>query len=165
VTATYTALATTTLGSNTASVTFSSISGSYTDLVLVINGQLSTVGSPIMRVNSDSGTNYSCTQIYGDGSSAVSGRVSNFSSAVISFLNANCAINEDFAIIVNLQNYSNSTTYKTFLSRVSKATQQAEANVTMWRNTNAITSVQVLVSSSGVYKSGSTFTLYGIAAA
>ena len=36
---TYTPIATTTLGSAQADVTFSSISGSYTDLVLIIGGK------------------------------------------------------------------------------------------------------------------------------
>ena len=44
---TYVALATQTLGSATATVTFSSISGAYTDLVLVYNGQYASINGQI----------------------------------------------------------------------------------------------------------------------
>ena len=163
--ATYEPISTTTLSSAQSSITFSSISGSYTDLVLVINGQLTTADVPIMRVNSDTATNYSVTQLYGNGTSAASGRQANFGSAVICCLNTNCSANEQFTILVNLQNYSNATTYKTFLSRFAQASLQTEATVSMWRNTNAITAIQILLYAGNTYKSGSTFTLYGIKAA
>lgn len=162
--ATYTPIATTTLGSNQSSVTFNSISG-YTDLRLIIAAQLSTAGSPIVRLNGDSGTNYSTTQMMGNGSSASSTRLSNFSSCVVSGINASYAINTDFNILVDFMNYANSSTYKTVLSRANKPDMQVEATVSLWRNTAAVTSIEATVSSSGVWKSGSTFTLYGILSA
>ena len=67
---TYTPLARTTLSSAAASVTFSNISGSYTDLVLVVS-TISVNGTAYMTVNSDTGTNYSRTFMYGTGSSVV----------------------------------------------------------------------------------------------
>jgi hypothetical protein len=54
----YTALANVTLGSSAASVTFSSISQSYRDLVLVITATTSAVDNAFIRFNSDSGSNY-----------------------------------------------------------------------------------------------------------
>jgi hypothetical protein len=61
-TATYEKIATTTLGSTTATVTFSSISGAYTDLVLVERLVKSITGGSLqVRFNSDTGTNYSAT--------------------------------------------------------------------------------------------------------
>ena len=65
--------------------------------------------------------------------------------------------------IINVQNYSNSTTYKTTLSRHS--TQFAGAFVGTWRNTAAITSITIINLGAGGFASGSTFTLYGITAA
>jgi hypothetical protein len=50
---TYTPLATQTLGSAAASVTFSSISGAYTDLVLVLNIKSTSSNYPTMILNSD----------------------------------------------------------------------------------------------------------------
>ena len=59
---TYTPITSTTLGSNTASVTFSSISSAYTDLVLVVAGALDGANwVPTLQFNSDTGTNYSTT--------------------------------------------------------------------------------------------------------
>jgi hypothetical protein len=47
---TYEAIATQTLGSDAASVTFSSISGAYTDLIMVVNAITSTA-SEYMSIN------------------------------------------------------------------------------------------------------------------
>ena len=71
---TYTPITSNTLTSATASVTFSSISGTYTDLVLVVSAQSASTNVDLaMRFNSDSGTNYSNTRLYGTGSAAGSG--------------------------------------------------------------------------------------------
>jgi hypothetical protein len=59
---TYEPIATATLGTATASVTFSTISGSYTDLVLVIQrryGYSNKWYATSIRFNSDTGSNYS----------------------------------------------------------------------------------------------------------
>jgi hypothetical protein len=77
---TYVALDTQTLGSAAASVTFSSIPQTYTDLVLVINGySINDVDWRFRMGNGsiDSGSNYSGTYMYGDGSGASSYRESN----------------------------------------------------------------------------------------
>lgn len=159
---TYVALATETLTSAQASVTFSSISGAYTDLVLISNSK-ATTGTPTIRLqfNSDTGSNYSTTLIYGDGSSAGGVRVTNEAST-----NSGGLANEFGNTIFNLNNYSNSTTYKTVLTRYNfiGSYSEAGAKVSLWRNTAAITSILVFPSSS-TFPSGSTFTLYGIAAA
>jgi len=72
---TYEPIATTTLGSATASVTFSSL-GSYTDIVLVCSVQSASSGDARIniRFNGDTASNYSGTFMYGDGSAAGSGR-------------------------------------------------------------------------------------------
>jgi hypothetical protein len=64
-----------------------------------------------------------------------------------------------------IQNYSNSTTYKTAITR-GNASTAAQAVVNLWRNTAAITSLSIGIGAgSNAYVAGSTFTLYGIAAA
>jgi hypothetical protein len=62
--ATYTPLATNTLGSATSSVTFNSLSG-YTDLVLVFKTKLTTSAAIKVQYNADTGNNYSYTRLYG----------------------------------------------------------------------------------------------------
>jgi hypothetical protein len=71
---TYEPIATTTLGTAAASITFSSIPATYTDLRLVVVAKAVSASTLDVRFNNDSGTNYSKTEISGDGSSAVSFR-------------------------------------------------------------------------------------------
>lgn len=159
--ATYTQIATTTLGSAQSSVTFSSISGAYTDLVLVTSAKSATSDRELtIRFNSDSGSNYSNTYIYGDGSSAVSGRSSN--STTIDF--ARTDQNNFWAGLLHIQNYSNTTTNKTTLSRGNSGSY-VFGWVGLWRSTAAITSLTIGVGGGQNFASGSEFSLYGIAAA
>ena len=160
-TATYEKIATTTLGSAQASVTFSSISGAYTDLVLIINGTMSTSENSLgMRFNGDTGTNYSTTALYGTGSSAASLA---FTAGVEMYVGRSSSANNSTSII-QIQNYSNTTTYKTVLSRGdSPAIVMAQVN--LWRNTAAVTTILVKgFNDFANFSSGSTFTLYGIKA-
>ena len=160
---TYTPIATTTLGSATNSVSFSSIAGTYTDLVLIINSSLSTGGgNPRLQLNSDGGSNYSQTWLSGSGSSATSGRFSNFTH--VYFGGGSGTANTQGNTIIHFQNYSNTSTYKTFLIRYNDTTEAVYENVAMYRSTSAISSIQI-TTQAGNFNSGSTFTLYGIAAA
>jgi hypothetical protein len=78
-TSTEVAIATTTLGSSAASITFNSISSAYTDLRLVLNAQTvyAGVSGVEFQFNSDTGTNYSYTRLRGNGTSASSSAASN----------------------------------------------------------------------------------------
>ena len=161
---TYTPIATTTLGSDTASYTFSSISGSYTDLILVssVSSTHSITTSLVLQFNGDTATNYSNTRLLGDGSSATSDRDSNVVSPRIALIgNSSSEFNP---VITHLNNYSNATTYKTIVSRGNYASGFVTAYSGLWRSTSAITSVKVFTLA-GSLRTGSTFTLYGIAAA
>ena len=162
-TATYEKIAATTLGSSSATVDFTSISGSYTDLILIINCTTATGGDDLwIRVNSDTGTNYSLTQMLGNGTSASSSRRTNFSRFMAD--NAYPSTTQGFNQIVHFMNYSNTTTYKTFLSRANRADQYVGSTVGLWRSTSAITSINLLLAGALSFASGSTFTLYGIKA-
>jgi len=156
---TYVALDTQTLTSTAASVTFSTISGSYTDLVLVINAASSSAASCRLRFNGDTATNYSDTRLYGNGTSATSDRLTSRDHINCGdFSTTTIASNQ----IISIQNYSNATTYKTVLTRSNIPASYVFANVSMWRSTSAITSI-VVFPSAGNLVAGSTFTLYGIA--
>ena len=162
---TYEKIATTTLGSATATVTFSSISGSYTDLVLIGNlGGSVANNSCKIQFNSDTGTNYSLTEIQGNGTTASSRRISNNAYAYFSYDTAPSTAIE-FVGIFQINNYSNTTTYKTYLSRANGAHAAASpgtsATVGLWRNTSAINRLDITMSSGNLI-TGSTFTIYGI---
>jgi len=157
---TYEPIATNTLGSAAASVTFSTISGSYTDLVLVFAGSITSGFDAInMQFNGDTGTTYSRTILVGNGTTASSSRDSTASSIQIGIMGT-----DQSNTIWNVMNYANITTYKTVLSRGNSASNSVRANVGLWRNTAAITSI-ILTAASSTFISGSTFTLYGIKAA
>jgi hypothetical protein len=162
---TYVALQTQTLTSATDSVTFSSIPQTYTDLVLVINSlaNSSTISSVIQVGNGsiDTGSNYSTTILYGDGTTVASTRIQG-TLANLNFY-AEASTTSPNTIIVNLQNYSNTTTRKTFLSRGSGAINGVSAIVGVWNSTSAINAIKVSRSAANNYAAGSTFTLYGIA--
>ena len=159
---TYEPIATQTVaGSSTASVSFTGISGSYTDIVFVceIDGDDGDASTRI-RFNSDTGSNYSQTDIRGNGSSGTSTRTS--SAAQIS-LGVGTTTNQT-NVIGSINNYSNATAYKTVLLRFNNSADFTGARVGSWRNTNAITGIEFFVSA-GNWVAGSTFTLYGIASA
>lgn len=156
---TYEPIATTTLVSNATFVDFTNIPATFTDLVLVANGSTSTATNNILfQFNSDTGSNYSRTRVLGDGSSASSERQSNATSMAIGDWGTDRCM-----FIANVQNYSNTTTNKTVLSR-SSTEGFVSAYVGLWRNTGAITSIRFFKASADL-TSGSTFTLYGIKAA
>lgn len=162
-TGTYTLINSTTLTTATASVSFSSIPGTYTDLVLVANYGITTdYYAPRIRFNSDTGSNYSDTIISGNGSTASSERHTNATSIVISSTGVLSNTLNNITIM-NLNDYSNTTTYKTLTGRNSAAANEASSGVGLWRNTNAINSITIFLGSGNLY-SGSTFKLYGIEA-
>jgi len=162
--ATYTPIATTTLGSSASSITFSSIPQTYTDLVLITEGIGASGGSydvdMIVRLNSDTGSNYSFTYFYGNGSSTVSSRSSNSTNAIVGGVNDSGRSMS----ICHFNNYSNTNTYKTFIARINRPTIVA-AFVNLWRSTSAISTIYLYPDSSKSFAAGFTFTLYGIAAA
>ena len=167
--ATYEPIATNTLSSAQSSVTFSSISGSYTDLVLIITAQRATTSenpSLTLRFNSDTATNYSITNMRGDGTNAVSARQSSQNMMNFSFFTMASAANTFSTYILNIMNYANTTTFKTVIGRSGDAGTGTQATVGLWRSTSAITSITITNDGSPTnFSSGSTFTLYGIQAA
>jgi len=156
--ATYDRIATTTLGSATNSHTFTSISGTYTDLVLVVAGTSASPTDCLLRFNSDTASNYSWTRILGNGTAASSARNSNTSNQVGTLYTT------QGNIIISIQNYSNTTTRKTSLSRMNSAANHVASYVTLWRNASAITSVEFFTPNDNM-SVGTTLTLYGIKSA
>jgi len=158
--ATYTPIATFSPTSG-ATVTFSSIPSTYQDLIL----EGMTVGTAAANftfyVNGDNSSGlYSRTTLNGDGSSATSTRGTGSNLAYGGDMTNGTPTTQ----IINLMNYANSSTYKTFLSRGSSAGTAVLTRALLWRNTNAITSI-TCGPDSGSFAAGTTLTLYGLAAA
>lgn len=164
---TYYPIATQTLGSAAASVTFSSIPSTYTDLMLIMDFSLTTANDSVfLRFNTDTSTAYSNTTISGNGTSAISGRdTSSIYGIRLSAYNTAQSASTRQANITQIQNYANTTTYKTLLNRYS-STGGTETVVGLWRDTPAaINQIVLRFSGSSNFETGSTFTLYGIKAA
>lgn len=157
---TYTPIATTTLGSAASSVSFTSISGSYTDIEIKFAGAITTGFDAIgLQFNGDTGTTYSRVYMAGNGSTASSSLNANQSTIQIGIMGT-----EQSNSLFCIQNYSNTTTYKTALARGNASANATRAGVGTWRSTAAITRID-LIAGSSTFIAGSTFTLYGIAAA
>jgi len=164
--ATYTLIASNTLSSAAASVTFSAIPGTYTDLVLrtsIRSTQADTYGKVILRFNSDSSSIYSYTDLQGSGSVAYSSRSSGDSSNASIFWEGTSYTSNTFTSSeLYLPNYTSTTSKpsSTFSTTENNATASwIGANADLYRNTSAITSITLTHTS---FASGSSFFLYGI---
>ena len=160
---TYTQIASTTLGSAAASVTFSSIAGTYTDLVLVATFGPTAGDDLYLQFNGDTTTNYSTTWLNGNGTTAASGRKTSDNG-----IQPRTPSNQPSTVTTtyrsNIMNYANTTTYKTTIARYDYSSGATETDVGLWRSTSAITSV-VFKCNASTFVTGSTFSLYGITAA
>lgn len=147
-------------GTSTTSYNFSSITSAYTDLILIIQGSASAADNVYLRFNSDSTTNYSCTGLFGNGTSATSSSRTSFNAALI--FDGGFSTTQATSIS-HIMNYANTTTYKTVLTRNSDTATYASAEVCLWRATPAaISTVTVGLYSGAYFVSGTTFSLYGI---
>ena len=146
---TYEIISTQTLVTATSAVNFSSIPQTYTDLVA--------------RFNSDSSSLYSRTYLSGNGTSASSARGTGEAQG---YTTADTTSNLSNVGLLNIMNYSNATTFKTFIGRENIPASSVQATVGLYRSTSAITTVSFLSpSATATIAGGSTFTLYGIKAA
>ena len=169
---TYTLISSTTLGSNQTTVTFSSISSTYTDLV--IRASLRATGSGIVRniivtFNSDTANNYSDTQMQGTGSAAASQRNFNQGNLIIasSLTAAGATANTFSNFEMYIPNYLVSTNKPISSNSASENNATSAyiiADAGLWRNTSAISSITFSPTTSvgGDFVSGSSFYLYGI---
>lgn len=169
---TYTPISTYTVSSsppNFTALILSSIPQTYTDLILVISSSVTNAGVSDtdirMRPNNSSSSIYSETKLIGNGSSASStGQfVTDNSLFYLGNTGSGRTVN-----IYQFMNYTNITTYKTILCRTSNNYGGViRSSVGLWKSTAAISSIwmDLSFSSSNNWSTGSTFSLYGIAAA
>lgn len=162
---TYEKIQSTTLGSASSTITFSSIASTWTDLRLVLVA--STTGTSDydlkLNFNSDTATNYSRTGIDAIGSTIYVFRNSNQTSLSYVYV---LGIDPTPALITyDIFSYAGGT-YKTTLITASHDVNSAGNNtvnrtVGLWRSTSAITDI-LLTASGTTFATGTTATLYGI---
>lgn len=162
-TTTYENIATTTLSSAASTITFNSIAASWTDLRLVFVGRCTAGAATFtLRFNNDSGSNYSGTYLWGDGSSASSARLTSGTSFQITYPNGLPAAQPAFYVF-NVFSYAGNTN-KTMLTNINtdlNGSGSVMNAVHLWRQTSAITRIDLLASD---FASGCTATLFGIKA-
>ena len=169
-TPTYTPIANVTLASNATSVTFSSITGSYRDIIAVANLGGTGVNSMYCQINGDTSfANYPSVHMKGDGSSTSSASYTTlYGAAIGAFSGTPTTVTGN--MVVQFMDYSATDKHKTILSRWNTASVSTEAFATRWASTSAITSIKFYVgvgnSSTPTYDilAGSTFSLFGVAA-
>jgi hypothetical protein len=169
--ATYTLISSNVLASSAASVTFSAIPATYTDLVLrcSLRNNISETYPALVRLtfNGDTSSLYSSTIIYGQDGSAGSFRES---SAARIGAYANNSANSTANTFSNVEIYIPS--YTVSQSKVVSINEVAENNATtaaiidavagLYRSNTAITSLTLTSRDTSSFVSGSSFYLYGI---
>jgi len=163
---TYEPIATATLSSAGTGFTFSSIPATYTDLrlILVVNTTSANGKGVALRFNNDTGSNYSTTNLYGDGSSTATGRNNLFDYLLWNQTSSSTALPTFYT--ADIFNYAGSTN-KSVL-----ATGNADKNGSgtvevfsgLWGSTSAITTIRVSLYTDGSanFNTGTRATLYGI---
>lgn len=165
--ATYEPIQTTTLGGSAASISFTSIPSTYTDLRLVFTGIGANNGMAIgLQYNNDTSTNYSTTFFYGN--PAASYRQT--SQARINLADTSNIAGLDNVRISNwtidILSYASTSLNKTCIFRGNQTYWNTlNAGVGLWRSTSAIDRIDFVSNLSNQYGSGTTVTLYGIKAA
>ena len=167
-------IATTTLGSDTATVTFTSTDdgqvgdfSQYMDLVLVSyvrSAQAVTSDGMRVNLNNDTNNNYSIQWFYGNGSTASASSGSTYSYFSGGDLVGDSAGANIFSSAVLHLFDINSGKYKTGFVRVASDRNGAgyvQLNASTWRSQAAITEIDLLFSGTNI-KSGSRFDLFGV---
>jgi len=161
---TYYLLASNTVGSGgTASITFSSIPSTYTDLVIKSSAR-TTSGAPVYVFQfNGSSTNwyYKSLEGYGSGAPASGGSANAYSGVVEGSNTANTFNNNEYYI----PNYAGSN-YKSMscdsVTENNGTTAYASFYANSWSNTAAIASITITPSNATNFVQYSTFYLYGI---
>jgi hypothetical protein len=174
----YESIATTTLSTATATITFSSIPATYKHLQVrgIMRNDVAITGMGDLRVrfNSDSGNNYVYHILFGDGTSATAG--ASAASQNYGRLARNvtpCANNGASifgAFVADILDYASTNKNKTVRSlggsnnnTTTAAAQSISLTSSAWLNSaNAISQIDITDDSSGNFVQYSSFALYGI---
>jgi hypothetical protein len=166
VTNSYESIATTTLSTTTATITFSSIPATYKHLQ--VRGILNTNAGTnnwdlVIRLNSDSGSNYATHSLRGDGANP---NGEGYASQTSMWLNRALPTDANIfgAVVIDFLDYANTSKYKTMrgLSGQDRnGAGQISLNSGLWMNTAATTSL-TFTAASGSFIAYSQLALYGI---
>jgi hypothetical protein len=162
-----------TLSAPAASVTFSSIPGTYTSLYLTMVTRSTYTGGTssfmLVSLNGDNANDYWNDSFFVQNSQSNPSSGGPGQGFVGNFTCANSVANFPTSMSITFLNYAGTTFYKTFQSLwyTSNATslsgdRQSGQNSVVWDSTSAITSITVFDGNSANLVTGSVFTLYGL---
>jgi hypothetical protein len=150
-------------------VTFANIPQIYQDLYLVCTGGASTSGAGSLILVTFNGiypNPLSSTYVFGNGSSAISGRRTNNDQIPMNGDGANIATTTNpGTYVAHILNYANTSTFKTILCRTAEdqnGSGQTALTVGLLRSTSAIVGFNVSQGGGTNTPTSSRFTLYGI---
>ena len=160
-------IATTTLSTATATITFSSIPQVYEHLQLRISGGTAAGNTIEIQFNSDTGNNYSIHRITANNGSsiAVGGAASQTRIALGAGAGLNFASSVVSGAILDILDYANTSKNKTTRSITgwdSNSAGYLDFESGAWYSTAAINRIDLKGASSSNWVSGSTVALYGI---
>jgi hypothetical protein len=158
---TYEKIATTTLGSATSPITFTSIPSTYTDLRLIFVGTWTSSNALRTHINNTTtGSLYSYTDLQGDGATAGSFRLTSQNSIQMP---SSCSTTLPTFVTMDFFSYAGSTN-KTVLVEISQdynGSGVVQRSVALFRDTAAITRLD-LTAVGTTFATGTTATLYGL---
>ena len=158
---TYTAIQTQTLSSNQTTVTLSSISQAYTDLILVVNATWNSgTGNCFVTFSGDTSSNYSFTRLSTNGTANASA-AGNSQTSLVNLWDMENPTTSPGVFIFQIKDYS-TTSHKPVFYSHNTTTDYLKRYLCEWHSTSTVTSITF---TSSTILSGSMFTLYGIKAA
>ena len=151
----------------TSSVSFSSIPSTYKHLQIRGISQCTNVKEFHIQINSDTGSNYSYHNLYGNGSSAgAAGASTQDKIATLTQVGSATATSTFSALVIDILDYSLTSKYKTLriLSGTNQNNTTDEMGLTsgLWQSTSAINTIKLFPTSTGTFTQYTQFALYGI---
>lgn len=162
-------IATSTVSGTSSFIEFSSIPATYQHLQIrgiARDNKVANTNSLMIRLNSDTGSNYSYHAVYGSGTGANVVAQSSVAQGYLGEEFSNNVIANTFGVfIVDILDYADTNKYTTIRCISGTDRNDTGTNVgiysTNWRNTNAVSTIR-LYPSSDSFVTNTTFALYGI---
>jgi hypothetical protein len=144
---------------------FLNIPQTFKDLMLVINATSNSAHSGNVIFNYTSFGTYSGTYIQGDGSSAISARITSAGAGPL-LRSITYGTTIPVTSIIHFMDYTNTSRFKSYIGRNAgdlNGSGQTQLYSALWQKTEAITEILLSSGSGSIYWTG-TATLYGIKA-
>lgn len=159
--------------SGASTIDFTNIPQNYTSLQIRLIGRTDRAGSVLdyfkLQFNSDTSTNYSWHELYGDGNVGTQGGTSANEIRLFRATGASAGASMFGVSIIDIIDYANTSKFKTVKSLGGgnpNTTVNGDTEISLtsgnWRNTNAITSIQLKPGGGTNWVQYSNFALYGI---